>query len=55
VTVHPGTLALLEVLRSDGVRTAVVSARENTGAALVAAGIGDVFDARARRSIRRRA
>lgn len=55
VTVYPGTLALLELLRSHGVRTAVVSASENTGAVLVAAGIGDLDDARAHRSIRRRA
>jgi len=46
VAVYPGTLALLELLRSHEVRTAVVSASENTGAVLVAAGIGDLFDAR---------
>jgi beta-phosphoglucomutase family hydrolase len=45
VAVYPGTLALLELLRSRAVRTAVVSASENTGAVLVAAGIGDLFDA----------
>ena len=46
VAVYPGTLALLELLRSHEVRTAVVSASENTGAVLAAAGIGDRFDAR---------
>ena len=46
VAVYPGTLALLELLRSREVRTAVVSASENTGAVLAAAGIGDLFDAR---------
>jgi len=35
VAVYPGTLALLELLRSHEVRTAVVSASENTGAVLV--------------------
>ena len=46
VAVYPGTLALLELLRGHEVRTAVVSASENTGAVLDAAGIGDRFDAR---------
>jgi beta-phosphoglucomutase family hydrolase len=46
VAVYPGTLALLELLRSHEVRTAVVSASENTGAVLAAAAIGDLFDAR---------
>ena len=45
VTVYPGTLALLELLRSQEVLTAVVSASENTGAVLAAGAIGDLFDA----------
>jgi beta-phosphoglucomutase family hydrolase len=46
VDVYPGSLALLELLRTRGVRTAVVSASENTDAVLSAAGIGALFDAR---------
>jgi beta-phosphoglucomutase family hydrolase len=46
VAVYPGTQALLERLRALGVRTAVVSASENTGAVLTAAGIGGLFDVR---------
>ncbi len=43
---YDGAVALVKVLNSQGTRTAVVSASENTAAALEAAGIADLFDAR---------
>jgi HAD superfamily hydrolase (TIGR01509 family) len=46
VDVYGGTIALIEVLRSHEVLTAVVSASENTEAVLAAAGVADLFDAR---------
>lgn len=46
VDVYAGTVALLALLRSHGVLTAVVSASENTVVVLSAAGVTDLFDAR---------
>ena len=43
---YAGAVALVKVLRSQGTPTAVVSASENTAAALEAAGIAELFDAR---------
>ena len=43
---YSGAVALVKALRSQGTPTAVVSASENTAAALEAAGIADLFDAR---------
>ena len=43
---YAGAVALVKALRSQGTPTAVVSASENTAAALEAAGIADLFDAR---------
>ena len=44
VTVFPGSRAFVEYLRSRGVRTAVVSASENTRAVVDAGGIAGLFD-----------
>jgi beta-phosphoglucomutase family hydrolase len=46
VEVYEGVVALITELKSRGVKVAVVSASENTQAALTAAGINDLFDAR---------
>jgi beta-phosphoglucomutase family hydrolase len=46
VDVYDGTVALIEVLRSHEVMTAVVSASENTAAVLTAAGLTGLFDVR---------
>ncbi len=46
VAVYDGAVALVRELRRRGVKVAVVSASENTQAALEAAGIADLFDAR---------
>ncbi|MEO7124992.1 MAG: beta-phosphoglucomutase family hydrolase [Nakamurella sp.] len=46
VQVYPGAIALVKALRAHGTRIAVVSASENTQAALDAAGIAELFDAR---------
>jgi beta-phosphoglucomutase family hydrolase len=45
VAVYEGVVALLKALRKNGTKVAVVSASENTKAALKAAGIVDLFDA----------
>lgn len=46
VAVYDGAVALVKVLRAEATPVAVVSASENTKAALDAAGIGELFDAR---------
>jgi beta-phosphoglucomutase family hydrolase len=46
VAVYDGAVALVKALRARGTPIAVVSASENTEAALVAAGIAELFDAR---------
>lgn len=46
VKVYPGAVRLVKELRRRGVKVGVVSASENTDAALAAAGIEDLFDAR---------
>ncbi|MGH3732789.1 MAG: HAD family hydrolase [Acidimicrobiales bacterium] len=46
VQVYEGVVALIAELKSHRVKVAVVSASENTVAALKAAGINDLFDAR---------
>ncbi len=46
VAVYPGAVALVKALRARGTPVAVVSASENTAAALDAAGIAELFDAR---------
>ena len=46
VSVYDGAVALVTALRAWGTPTAVVSASENTEAALEAAGIAELFDAR---------
>ncbi len=46
VAVYDGAVALVKELRSRGVPIAVVSASENTAAALDAAGIAELFDTR---------
>lgn len=46
VQVYAGAVALVQALRALGSPVAVVSASENTGAALEAAGIADLFDVR---------
>ncbi|MGC2174692.1 MAG: beta-phosphoglucomutase family hydrolase [Acidimicrobiales bacterium] len=46
VKVYDGAVTLVKFLRAHGVKVAVVSASENTVAALTAAGIVDLFDAR---------
>lgn len=46
IRVYPGAVALVKALRSHGTPTAVVSASENTKAALEAGGIAELFDAR---------
>ena len=46
VDVYGSTVALIGVLRSHEVLTAVVSASENTTAVLAAAGLADLFDVR---------
>ncbi|MHB2028896.1 MAG: HAD family hydrolase [Acidimicrobiales bacterium] len=46
VEVFEGVVPLLEALRAHGTKVAVVSASENTQAALESAGIGAMFDAR---------
>lgn len=46
VAVYEGAVRLVRVLRAMGTPLAVVSASENTQAALDAAGIADLFDAR---------
>lgn len=46
VDAYPSTVALVRRLRSRGIATAAVSASENAGAMLEAAGVGDLFDAR---------
>jgi beta-phosphoglucomutase family hydrolase len=46
VAVYDGAVVLVKELRRRGIKVAVVSASENTQAALQAAGIGDLFDAR---------
>ncbi len=46
VQAYPGAVALVQALRDLGVPCAVVSASENTQAALDAAGIAELFDAR---------
>jgi beta-phosphoglucomutase family hydrolase len=45
VSVYEGVVALVTALRKNGTKVAVVSASENTKAALTAAGIIDLFDA----------
>jgi len=46
VAVYDGAIALVKALRAQGTAVGVVSASENTEAALLAAGIADLFDAR---------
>lgn len=46
VKVYPGAVALVRALRTQGTPLAVVSASENTAAALEAGGIADLFDTR---------
>lgn len=46
VAVYSGSIKLVKVLRARGIPIAVVSASENTAAALDAAGIAELFDAR---------
>ena len=46
VQVYAGAVALVKALRAQGTPLAVVSASENTAAALEAGGIADLFDAR---------
>lgn len=46
VAVYEGVVALVTELRQHGTKVAVVSASENTEAALEAAGIAELFDAR---------
>ncbi len=46
VAVYDGAVVLVKELRRRGIKVAVVSASENTEAALTAAGIEDLFDAR---------
>lgn len=46
VKVYDGAVTLVKYLRQHGVKVAVISASENTVAALTAAGIVDLFDAR---------
>ena len=46
VVVYDGAVALVKALRARGTPIAVVSASENTEAALEAAGIAELFDAR---------
>ncbi len=46
VAVYDGAIALVRTLRERGIPVAVVSASENTQAALEAAGIADLFDVR---------
>jgi beta-phosphoglucomutase family hydrolase len=46
VKVYDGAVTLVKYLRAHGVKVGVVSASENTVAALTAAGIVDLFDAR---------
>lgn len=46
VEAYSGAVALVKALRAQGTRIAVVSASENTQAALDAAGIAQLFDAR---------
>lgn len=46
VASYDGAVALVKALNLQGIPTAVVSASENTTAALEAAGIADLFDAR---------
>ncbi len=46
VKVYDGAVTLVKYLREHGVKVAVISASENTVAALTAAGIVDLFDAR---------
>jgi beta-phosphoglucomutase family hydrolase len=46
VQVYEGAVALITALKNRGVKVGVVSASENTEAALTAAGINDLFDAR---------
>jgi beta-phosphoglucomutase family hydrolase len=46
VKVYDGAVTLVKFLRAHGVKVGVVSASENTVAALTAAGIVDLFDAR---------
>ena len=46
VQVYEGVVTLITALKSRGVKVGVVSASENTEAALMAAGINDFFDAR---------
>lgn len=46
VQVYAGAVALVKALRAQGTPLAVVSASENTRAALKAGGIADLFDAR---------
>lgn len=46
VAVYEGSIELVKALRARGIPTAVVSASENTAAALDAAGIAGLFDAR---------
>lgn len=46
VASYPGAIRLVRALRAQGTPMAVVSASENTAAALAAAGIAELFDAR---------
>jgi len=46
VASYPGAITLVRALRANGTPMAVVSASENTAAALAAAGIAELFDAR---------
>ncbi len=46
VASYPGAIRLVRALRAHGTPMAVVSASENTAAALAAAGIAELFDAR---------
>ena len=46
VAVYDGSIQLVKALRARGIPIAVVSASENTAAALDAAGIAELFDAR---------
>ena len=46
VTVYQASVALVQQLRREGFKTAVVSASKNAGAVLRTAGIADLFDVR---------
>ncbi len=46
VTVYPGSVKLIQALRAQGMRTAVVSSSANTRAVLQSGGMTDLFDLR---------